>query len=353
MNAHQRQAAVTAAHGQALVFRPLRLRPPRVNEVRVRLVACGICHTDLSCCAGAMAGAILGHEGAGIVEQVGKQVRSVQPGDAVVLSYQSCGQCAACRQQRPAHCENFWQLNFDFQRLDGSSGYYPPLHGHFFGQSAFATHALVTERNLVKVAPDLPLEVIAPLGCGLQTGAGTIINSLNLQAGENVLILGAGTVGLAAIMAAAIRQAGNIAAVDLLPQRLQLAAELGATATLAGDDPALPAALTALGVAWDYVVDTTGNSMLDKLGQQVLRPGGTLVRLTGGGGMRLPEGRRIISVIQGDAIPQRFIPYLIAQWQKGRFPFDRLIRHYPFHAINQALAAAKSGEAIKAVLRFT
>ncbi|PNK88582.1 NAD(P)-dependent alcohol dehydrogenase [Serratia odorifera] len=342
----KRRAAVVDAAGTPLVMRPLRLRPPRVDELRVRLVACGICHTDLDMCASAAAGSILGHEGAGIVEQTGSAVRAVQPGDAVLLSYQSCGRCASCRQQRPAHCDNFWQLNFDFQRLDGSSGYLAPLHGHFFGQSSFASHALVSERNVVRVANTLPLATLAPLGCGLQTGAGTVLNSLNLQRGERLLVLGVGTVGLAAVMAARLRRATSIVALDSQARRLRLASELGATQTLQTAQRLQQLA------PLDYVIDTTGNAALEKQALDRLRPGGTLVRLTGGGAMKLSHHRQIISVIQGDAVPQRFIPYLIAQWQAGHFPFDRLIDFYPFEAINQALAAARSGESIKAVLRF-
>lgn len=342
----KRRAAVTTSPGGALRFAPLRLRPPRADEVVVRLAGCGICHTDLSCRSGVVAGSILGHEGAGIVERVGNAVRAVQPGDAVVLSYHSCGRCAACLRRHPAGCEHFWRLNFDFQRLDGSSGYLPPLHGHFFGQSAFATHALANERNLVRVAGDLPLATLAPLGCGLQTGAGTVINSLNLQAGERLLILGVGPVGLAAVMAAKLRGAAAIVALDHQRQRLACAGELGATQTLS--DVRQIAQLPAL----DAVIDTTGEHGVIQAAWQRLRRGGTLALLTGGGVVKFSHDRRIISVIQGDAVPQQFIPYLIAQWRSGHFPFDRLLRFYPFGAINQALDAAQTGEAIKAVIRF-
>ena len=342
----KRCAAVTTSPGGDLRFAPLRLRPPRVDEVVVRLAGCGICHTDLSCRSGVAAGAILGHEGAGIVERVGSAVRAVQPGDAVVLSFQSCGRCAACLRRHPAGCEHFWQLNFDFQRLDGSSGYLPPLRGHFFGQSAFATHALASERNLVRVADDLPLATLAPLGCGLQTGAGTVLNTLNLQAGERLLVLGVGAVGLAAVMAAKLRNADAIVALDRLETRLRCAGELGATQTLS--DARQIAQLPML----DAVIDTTGEHGLIQAAWRRLRRGGTLALLTGGGVVKFSHDRRILSVIQGDAVPQQFIPYLIEQWCNGRFPFERLLRFYPFAAINQALAAAQRGEAIKAVIRF-
>ncbi|CAI0857156.1 Aryl-alcohol dehydrogenase [Serratia ficaria] len=346
------RAAVVSAEGAPLAFRRLRLRPPRADEVRVRLAACGICHTDLSCCAGAAAGSILGHEGAGIVEQIGSAVRSVQPGDAVVLSYQSCGRCPACLRQNPAHCEHFWRLNFAFQRLDGSSGYPAPLHGHFFGQSSFASHSLANERNLVKVPKELPLPVLAPLGCGLQTGAGTVINTLDVQAGQSLLIVGVGTVGMAALMAARIRRAAPIIALDIHPQRLRLASELGATAALHGEDPQLERQLRRLAPQLDHAVETSGDARLDRLARALLRPGGGMARLAGGPAMKLSHDRRVLSVIQGDAVPQRFIPWMIARWQDGQFPFDRLIRFYPFQDINRALAEAQAGLAIKAVLRW-
>ncbi len=148
---------------------------------------------------------VLGHEGAGVVEQVGKSVKGVKRGDHVVLSYQSCGRCRQCRKGHPTDCERFYEANFGFARLDGSNALQRSgVRGHFFGQSSFATHALATERNLVKVPKDLPLELLAPLGCGLQTGAGTVMNSLAVPAGASIAIFGTGAVGLAAVMAARI-----------------------------------------------------------------------------------------------------------------------------------------------------
>src|SRR5208283_1715309 len=150
--------------------------------------------------------------------------------DHVVLSYQSCGRCRQCRGGHPAACESFWEANFGFERLDGSNAMHRSgVRGHFFGQSSFATHALATKHNLVKVPKDLPLEMLAPLGCGMQTGAGTVMNSLEVSKGAGIAIFGTGAVGLAAVMAARIVGANPIIGVDLRPKRLELALELGAT----------------------------------------------------------------------------------------------------------------------------
>ena len=159
-----------------------------------------------------------------------KSVKRVKRGDHVILSYQSCGHCRQCRSGRPAGCERFYEANFGFKRLDGSNALHRSgVRGHFFGQSSFATHALATERNLVKVSKDLRLEVLAPLGCGLQTGAGAVMNSLAVPERASIAIFGTGAVGLAAVMAARVVGANSIIGVDIKPRRLELATELGAT----------------------------------------------------------------------------------------------------------------------------
>ena len=230
---YQIQAAVLRKKGGPLKIESLEMEGPREDEVLVRLVASGICHTDIDFCDGwgeADNAVVLGHEGAGVVERAGKSVKGVKRGDHVVLSYQSCGHCRQCRSGHPAHCQHFYEANFGFQRLDGSNALQRSgVRGHFFGQSSFATHSLATERNLVKVSKDLPLEVLSPLGCGLQTGAGTVMNSLKVSEGASIAVFGTGAVGLAAVMAARLVGAGPIIGVDIRPKRLQLALKLGAT----------------------------------------------------------------------------------------------------------------------------
>ena len=331
---------------------------PREDEVLVRLVASGICHTDIDFCDDwdeTDTPVVLGHEGAGVVEQVGKAVKGVRPGDHVVLSYQSCGRCRQCRSGRPAHCRYLYEANFGFQRLDGSNALERSgVRGHFFGQSSFATHALATERNLVQVSKEFSLELLAPLGCGLQTGAGTVMNSLGVAAGESIAVFGTGAVGLAAVMAARIVGADPIIGVDIKPGRLKLALELGVTHTIDNrhDEVASGIAdITGRGV--DYVVETTGNPMMHQLAIAVLNPHGIVALLTGESGRDLPEGRKTLGIIEGDAVPQRFIPKLIKLYQAGKFPFDRLVKFYDFSDINRAIADAKAGGTIKPVLRIS
>jgi aryl-alcohol dehydrogenase len=298
---------------------------------------------------------VLGHEGAGVIEQVGAAVSRVRPGDPVLLSFASCGGCAACQAGRPAHCERLGELNFGFQRADGSNALWRSnVRGHFFGQSSFATHILATERNAVVVDPGLPLETLAPLGCGMQTGAGAVLNSLNVQPGAGLAILGTGAVGLAALMAGRIAGADPLIAVDRVPARLALARELGATHTVNTDSHDLAAALGAIVPGGLQVaLDTTSVTALRRAALHALAPGGTLALVTGASDLGpIPDGRVVYDVVEGDVVPQTFIPRLIDLWQAGQFPYDRLIRPYPFEAINEAVADSRSGVTIKPVLRM-
>ena len=355
---HKIKAAVLRKRGGPLKIESLEMEGPRDDEVLVRIVASGICHTDIGFCDywdKADGPVVLGHEGAGVAEQVGKKVKSVRCGDHVVLSYQSCGRCGQCRRGHPTDCERFYEANFGFARLDGSNALYRSgVRGHFFGQSSFATHALTTERNIVKVSKRLNLELLSPLGCGLQTGAGTVMNSLKVAKGASIAVFGTGAVGLAAAMAARIVGANPIIGVDIRPKRLKLALELGATHVIdnrRNKTASLIADITGSGV--DYVVETTTNQEMHGLAIEVLNPHGTVALLTGENGTTLPEGRRTIGIIQGDAVPQIFIPKLIALYKAGQFPFDRLVRFYDFSKINAAIADAKAGHTIKPVLRIS
>jgi aryl-alcohol dehydrogenase len=351
------RAAVLRKKGGPLEIETLEMEGPREDEALVRIVASGICHTDIDICDnwdetdGAV---VLGHESAGVVERVGKNVKRVKPGDHVVLSYLSCGHCRQCRTGRPAHCRSFYQANFGFQRLDGSNALQGSgVRGHFFGQSSFATHALPTERNLVNVSKNLPLELLSPLGCGLQTGAGTVMNSLKVSAGASIAIFGTGAVGIAAVMAARIAGANPIIGVDIKPRRLQLALNAGCTHVIDSRFQEIPARIAeATGSGIDYVVETTGHPKMHQLAIDVLNPKGIVALLTGESGMDLPGGRKTLGIIQGDAVPQLFIPKLIELYQEGLFPFDRLLKFYDFNDINVAIADARSGDTIKPVLRI-
>lgn len=353
------QAAVLRRKGGTLRIESLEMEGARDDEVLVRLVASGICHTDIDFCDSWNKGdgpLVLGHEGAGVVEQAGRSVKSVRRGDHVVLSYQSCGRCRQCRSGRPARCGRFWEANFGFRRLDGSNALErSSVRGHFFGQSSFASHLLATERNLVKVTKDIPLELLAPLGCGLQTGAGTVMNSLAVPAGKSIAIFGTGAVGLAAVMAARIVKASPIIAVDRNPARLELALELGATHAIDSRREDIAPRIAAItGSGADYVLEITGSPEMYQIAVDVLNPHGTVALIAApGGGGSLPGGRRVVGIIQGDAVPQRFIPKLIGLYQSGEFPFDRLVKFYSFSDINKAIADARHGKTIKPVLRIS
>jgi aryl-alcohol dehydrogenase len=353
------QAAVLRKRGGPLNIESVEMEGPRNDEVLVRLVASGICRTDIDFCDGwneADGAVVLGHEGSGVVERIGKRVKRAKPGDHVVLSYQSCGHCRQCRGGRPAHCTRFYELNFGFQRVDGGNGLQRSgVRGHFFGQSSFATHSLATERNLVKVSKDLPLDLLAPLGCGLQTGAGAVMNSLKVSRRRSIAVFGTGAVGLAAVMASHLVRADPIVGVDIKPKRLKLALKLGATHVVDNryqDVTARIIDITGRGV--DYVVETTGHPKMHRLAIDVLNPHGVVALLTGERGTdSLPEGRRTLGIIQGDAVPQVFLPKLIKLYRAGQFSFDRLIKFYKFGDINRAIADAKRGDTIKAVLRIS
>lgn len=350
------RAAVLRRRGGPFRIERLELEGPRDDEVVVRIAACGICHTDITYCdywEDADGPLVLGHEGAGIVERAGSRVCGLKTGDHVLLSYQSCGACGECRSGRPAHCERFFEANFGFQRLDGSNTLgQSGVRGHFFGQSSMATYAVATERNAVRVSPSLPLELLAPLGCGLQTGAGTVLNSLHVSRRQSLAVFGTGAVGLAAVMAAVMVRARPVIGVDIRPARLKLSLELGATHAIDSrheDVASRLARITGGGV--DYVLETTGDPQMERLAREVLNPKGIAALIANPAGTeQLPGGRSTVGIAEGDAVPQDFIPRLIRAWRAGRFPFDRLVKFYSFRAINRAVRDARQGRTIKPVL---
>ncbi len=353
------RAAVLRSRGGPLKLESLEMEGPRDDEVLVRIVATGICHTDIAYCDDwdeADGPLVLGHEGGGVVEQVGKLVKGVKRGDHVVLSYQSCGRCRQCLRGRPTVCRRFYEANFGFKRLDGSNALWRSgVRGHFFGQSSFATHSLATERNLVKVSKDLSLDILSPLGCGIQTGAGTVMNTLQVSKGASIAIFGTGAVGLAAVMAARIVGANPIIGVDRNPMRLKLALEMGATHVIDNCHADVVSGISDIaGNGVDYVLEITGNPDMLQHAIDVLKPKGTVALFTGESGPdSLPGGRKTVSVVEGDAVPQLFIPKLISLYREGLFPFDRLIKFYRFREINRAIADSRRGDTIKPVLRVS
>jgi aryl-alcohol dehydrogenase len=361
-------AAVIETTGGPFLLEELELDGPRADEILVRIVAVGICQTDVHVRDRVEAPGlpmVLGHEGSGVVEEVGGAVTAVKPGDRVVLSYDACGQCRFCLSGRYTYCEHAMAINFGGSRVDGTNalhGARGEVHGHFFGQSSFATYALATERNVVRVPDDLPLELLGPLGCGLQTGAGAVLNSLGVPANSSIAIFGTGAVGLAAVMAAGEAGANPIIGVDLVPKRLALASELGATHTIDAAKEDIRKRITEItGSGVDSVLEITAQPEMLKLAVEVLAPCGTVGQIGGGAPgaeapismSRLLLGRTVRGIIQGDSIPRIFIPKLIEMYRRGKFPFDRLVRFYDFKDINQAVTDAATGETIKPILRVS
>lgn len=268
-----------------------------------------------------------------------------------------------CAGNHPTYCYELMQRNFGGVRPDGTTPLSQdgaPIHARFFGQSSFSTYTIADAASAVKVDPDLPLEQLGPLGCGIHTGAGAVIHSLGVRPGESLAVFGTGSVGLSAVMAARLVGAERIVAVDVVPSRLGLALELGATDTIDAteDDPVERIRELTAGRGVTYTLNTTG--IPEVYGQAVacLDHLGVAGYVTGPRGPFAPDmfhlmaGRSLRGIIGGDAVPQQFIPLLIEYWRQGRLPFDRLITEYPFERIADAFADSEAGTTIKPVLRM-
>jgi aryl-alcohol dehydrogenase len=360
-------AAVLRSGNGPFTIEELTLSPPRPDEVVVRMVAAGMCHTDLlsrelppEFFGGPT---VYGHEGAGVVEAIGDAVTAVAVGDHVVLSFNSCGDCAACNQGRLPYCFNFSQYNMSGGSPDGTASFVDAdgarVNSHFFGQSSFASQSVVAETSCVKVDPSYDLRKLGPLGCGIQTGAGAILNTLQVEPGSSVVIAGAGALGLSAVMAAKVAGAGTIIAIDRHANRLELAERYGATATISASPDQLAAAIqAATGGGSDYAFDTTGNAVVVRGLYEGLNNIGTLGMAGVGFGeisfgfLSMIGGRRITGVMEGDSTPREFIPRLAQLNADGQFPYDELIVEFPLADINAAEAASAAGSVIKPVLIF-
>lgn len=336
----------------------------RDDEVLVRVVGVGVCHTD-------MIGrdqlypvrfpAVFGHEGSGVVEKIGARVTKLQPGDHVVMSYRACGHCPACKAGDPTHCANIFGCNFAGVRGDGSATVHQhgiPIFANFFNQSSFAAYALASEANTVKVPKDVPLELLGPLGCGILTGAGAVINALRPGAGSSIAIFGCGSVGLAAVMAAAAVGCTTIVAVEPNAERRRIALELGASHTLDPSQVNVVEEAQKLG-GMDFSLECTAipavfRQAVDSLkvpgvcGLVGAAPLGTEVTLDMNSIM---FGRTVMGIIEGQAVPDNFIPKLIDLYRSGRLPLEKIVKFYSLDEINQAVSDSESGRVVKAILR--
>lgn len=363
-------AAVVESKGAPFALQELELGELRDDEVLVEVAAAGICHTDLICrdqWYPVPLPAVLGHEGAGVVRAVGSAVSGFAPGDRVAMSFDSCGHCRTCESGRPFYCHDFFAHNFGASRAaDGSSALTRGgelVHAHFFGQSSFATHSVARERNIVKLDDSIPLDIAAPFGCGLQTGAGAVLNVMQAPAGSTIAVFGAGAVGLAAIMAAASAGCTTIVGVDVRGQRLECARDVGATHVVhAGERDAAEAIreLTGGGVA--FSLEASGSPAALRAAVDCLAPTGVcgVVGAPAFGtevsldvNTVLTGGRVVRGIVEGESVPADFLPRLVELWAAGRFPVERIMTHYDFDQIDQAAHDAETGVVIKPVLRMT
>jgi len=358
-------AVVHKPHGE-FTFEEIELDDLRPDEILVRNEACGICHTDFVAQDIMPLPGVLGHEGAGIVEAVGAGVSGISLGDRIIASYPSCGTCQGCSAGQPFHCDSHIPLGFEGTRLDKShtiklNG--QAISGAFFQQSSFSTHSIVVERNVVPIKEDHRAEMLAAIPCGVQTGAGAVLNSFQLGPQESIAIFGAGTVGLSAVMAAKLSGAFPIIAIDIVESRLALALDLGATHVInakAGEVTRRIKDIVAAGVS--YTLETSGNEQALNDAIAAIATGGDCgMVIAPHFGQKYPfsptevfkRAANLRGIIQGSSVPATFLPKLLELNKQGRFPFERLIKTYDFSDINQAVSETKAGIAIKPVLTFS
>jgi len=359
------QAAVAREpHGKFSV-EEVELSAPNADEVLVRLVATGICHTDLAIVEEIMPlplPMVLGHEGAGVVEAIGENVAGIAVGDHVVLTFLTCGHCHPCEEGHPSYCDQYGLLNFYTRRPDGSATITTPagdaLGGAFFSRSSFATYAIANQRNAIKIRKDAPLELMGPLGCGLSTGAGTVFNVLKPSPASTLAVFGTGALGSAAILAAKALGVARIVAIDRVASRLELAKDLGATDIIDTSQADLAKALEDLG-GLDFAVDTSGVPRLVEAAVAALKTRGTCVLLGASHESEIKlsilpmiSGKVLRGVVNGDCDPLELIPKLVDMYMDGSFPIDRLSAFYTLDDINQAVADSSSGKTIKPIIRF-
>lgn len=348
-----------------LTLENLELENPRKDEVLVKIVGTGICHTDLTVLDQEVSTPlpiVLGHEGAGIVEKVGEGVTEFEKGDHVVITFSFCGKCNTCKRGKPGSCENLGELLFGGMMRDGTT----PLSkdgepvATLFGQSSLATYSVSHKSSLVKVDKDVDLTILGPLGCGIQTGAGTIANQLKPEFGSSIVIYGCGAVGLSAVMIASQVGCKNVIAVDIVPERLELAKQLGATHVLNSKDVDVLNEINEItGGGSEYAFETTGVPAVVLQSIRCLAVNGVVAVVAVGGEVPIHihqdlvmHNRTVIGSTEGLSIPSIFIPQLIEEYKRGNFPFDKLITKYSVEELDQALKDTASGKTIKPVIVF-
>lgn len=360
------KAAVVHAKGEPFQIEDVTLDEPKFGEVLVKVVACGVCHTDEVARQQIIPvplPAVLGHEGCGIIEKIGPGVRGFKEGDKVGFSYGYCGICPACRAGKPYGCQENRRLNFSGQQFDGTKRitYKDKKVSSFFGQGAFATHAVVHVNNLIPVPDGIELSLVGPLGCGFQTGAGAVLNFIKPEPASSILVTGMGPVGYSAVMAAKIAGCSTIIACTRTDSKLEMAKEFGATHTINSKktDSVVEEVKKITGIGCSYAIDCTGSGVSVRQSLNCVAPLGKCIVLGATQEITfhvenelMGTGKQLIGIVEGCSIPQIFIPQLIEYYQKGMFPFDKLVTYYRFEDINQAFEDTKNGKVIKAVLRM-
>ncbi len=361
-------AAVVRERSGPFLIETLDLCDPRADELLVEVVSSGMCATDLhgrDAYYPTQFPKVFGHEGAGIVRAIGSGVANFRPGDHVVMSYPWCGECPNCKTHRQSYCVEAFNLKMNGTRADGSTLHSKdgkPVYSAFFQQSSFGNFTIANERYAVKVRNDAPLEILSALACGGQTGAGAVLNVMRPAPGDSLAVFGVGAVGLSGLMAARIAGCDPIIAVDVHEHRLALARDVGATHTInhsgRADVVAEIRKITGLGVR--FSLETSALAPVFREAVDALMPAGTCVLL---GSARagtevtfetpfLQNGRTVRGVIQGDSVPQEFIPHLVDYIVAGRFPVERIITFYNLADINRAADESSKGKTIKPVIRM-
>ncbi|WP_332638718.1 zinc-dependent alcohol dehydrogenase family protein [Brevundimonas sp.] len=362
-------AARPYADSRPLSIESVTLDAPGPGEVLVAIKAAGLCHSDLSVINGDRPRPLpmaLGHEAAGVVEALGDGVADLAVGDHVVMVFMpSCGHCNPCAEGRPALCEPGAAANGKGELLTGGRRIHDAAGdlNHHLGCSAFASHAVVSRRSLVKVDPDLPFEHAAMFGCAVLTGVGAVVNTAGVRAGQGVVVVGLGGVGLSSVLGAIAAGASPVVAVDLSEDKLALARTLGAVQTVnAGAADAVEQVRALTGGGGDFVFEMAGSVRALDAAWRMTRRGGTTVTA----GLPPPEAALAVNVVSlvaeertlkgsyiGTCVPGRDIPRYVALFRQGRLPVDRLLTGViPLSDINAAFDRLADGQAVRTVVRF-
>ncbi len=357
------KAAVCHAFNEPLVIEDIILGEPRFGEIEVTLAAVAICHSDISYAEGAWGGtlpAVYGHEAAGIISQVGPSVRSLNVGDHVIVTLiKSCGVCVQCSQGRPTLCSASHDEHLESLQTDEGQSLHKAMNC-----GAFAEKVVVDQSQVVVIPIDMPMDSACLMACGVITGIGAVVFSGRLKPGQDVVIIGAGGVGLNAIQAARIAGARRIIAVDLSENKLQTALEFGATnGVLATQGQPYRTTIEILGKGADLVVVTVGSIAAYNQAPHYLERGGRVIMVgmppSGAASEIEPvilafSGHGLIGSKMGDVVIQRDIPWIVDLYQQGRLKLDELIsKHWAFNQINEAIADTKTGTAKRNVIMFT